>query len=331
MLYFGVSRRVHFVWADLLSNNIPLVDLLSFEKQIYQGSIPDLSSLFTDKSRNSSYCFVVPHEAKFWTRTYTNYVNDLSRYYRIIYFNRGDFPRKLTISNSFELVNSKQVGTRKKSIIIPYNVISLDDLDVREYTLKPTISFVGYIPKFTIGRIVPRTIGGAFHPIKNNGVLIRRSGIRSMRRSAMKKSFNIDIQIRNHYGGAISQVDNHSAFRAEFIDSMRNSDFVYSPRGDGNASQRFYEAISAGRIPIIPDSSVVLPRIVMNSWNNLIFKVGALSLNMKEVVSKNWSLLDDSSYMHRQENLRDLYRKELDYRTFIFNLFSKNNFHFHLK
>jgi hypothetical protein len=47
--------------------------------------------------------------------------------------------------------------------------------------------------------------------------------------------------------------------RREFLENMLRSDYVLCPRGGGNFSHRFYEALICGRIPIFIDTDCVLP------------------------------------------------------------------------
>jgi hypothetical protein len=47
--------------------------------------------------------------------------------------------------------------------------------------------------------------------------------------------------------------------RLEFVHNLLDSDYALVVRGDANASQRFYEALSLGRIPVFIDTECVLP------------------------------------------------------------------------
>ena len=45
----------------------------------------------------------------------------------------------------------------------------------------------------------------------------------------------------------------------DFITNLRESDYALCVKGDENASFRFYEALSMGRIPLLLDTECVLP------------------------------------------------------------------------
>jgi len=47
--------------------------------------------------------------------------------------------------------------------------------------------------------------------------------------------------------------------REEFVDNLINSDYGLVIRGDPNSSQRFYEVMAVGRIPLLIDTECVLP------------------------------------------------------------------------
>ena len=322
--------RLRYVWAEFLPN-APLLDLLSFHRQIFQGPVPDLSSLFTDRTQSSECMLVIPHEARHWTPDYHSYVTTLSRHYKVVYFNRGDFPPRINLNNAVEISTSREVGSKKKTVIVPYNVHDLGFLPLRHYCSRFTISFVGYLPRVSFNRVKPRHKSSVLHPIKNSGVLMRRIGLEALRRSAKNGAFDFSFATREHYGGAASLLLETDRFREEFINSIEKSDFVFSPRGDANASQRFYEAISAGRTTIVPNSNMFFPKISSRSLDELIVNVGTLSLNARSRVSQFWEKMEGKSYIDLQNTLKSVYKTELEYGVFMNKLFSKGNFDFHLQ
>lgn len=48
-------------------------------------------------------------------------------------------------------------------------------------------------------------------------------------------------------------------YKNEFINNMKYSEFCFCPRGTGNFSLRFYEALHNGRIPILLNTDTLLP------------------------------------------------------------------------
>lgn len=93
----------------------------------------------------------------------------------------------------------------------------------------------------------------------------RRRAVRALRQSKAVET-HIDLR-RDKWGGFGSfrlpdgtlDLARISASHREYVDNMLNSDYVLCTRGDGNYSLRFYEALAAGRIPVLIDTDCVLP------------------------------------------------------------------------
>ena len=54
-----------------------------------------------------------------------------------------------------------------------------------------------------------------------------------------------------------------------FNTCMVNSEFVFCPRGNGNFSIRFYEALKSGRIPVVYESDNIMPFNKIVIWNEI--------------------------------------------------------------
>ena len=75
----------------------------------------------------------------------------------------------------------------------------------------------------------------------------------------------------------------------EYESSLGNSDYVLCPRGFGNTSIRFYESLSAGRIPILVDSGCKNPKITNDDfWRLNIVNVGLFSDWTKHIL-EDWA------------------------------------------
>jgi hypothetical protein len=60
------------------------------------------------------------------------------------------------------------------------------------------------------------------------------------------------------------------ALRKEFDDNIRGSQFVLCQRGTGNFSMRFYQTLSAARIPVLVDTDMPLPFENRIPWRDFI-------------------------------------------------------------
>lgn len=93
--------------------------------------------------------------------------------------------------------------------------------------------------------------------MKANAAIVRRIAIQKVRSSTISSK----VLIRNSYGGLEKFVTDPKVKRQEFVQSILESDFVLCPRGDSNGSLRFYETLSAGRVPLIPNTQMIFPKI----------------------------------------------------------------------
>jgi len=261
----------------------------------------------------------VPHDAAFWPKGYINELKRMSVDTPLLFFNRSDKPLNIDIKNSFSLQNSiyhKQIANQ---ILVPYNILSLSHLPMRSFTPKPSISFVGYVPQLSLGRVRSIMFDGFPRSVVNNSFVVRRLGIRSI----LKHFPEAQIKARPNYGGARSLLSDASLWRLEFEKSISEADFVFCPRGDANISQRIYEAISAGRIPLVPKTNQSFPKCFC-SVNHKI-KMILINLSSSDVglkVEGLWSQLDQKRYRELQREIRTSFAACLDYNKFIIRLLS---------
>lgn len=106
-------------------------------------------------------------------------------------------------------------------------------------------------------------------PIRVRGILDNRyramqRGIfwreRAMQVFSRSKAAKVDFLVRPSYSGHVKTVAGDMAQnRRQFVDNLLNNDYALVVRGDPNASQRFYEVLSVGRIPVVIDTECVFP------------------------------------------------------------------------
>ena len=297
------------------------IDIVSGAVGLYQEPIADLPFLQA-KTLETSDAVLVPHDAYYFSKypDYLEYLNELSNKKLIIFSDRGDFPKKPKIANSVALrvaINPGESINRK--IVIPYNVQSLSFLPYRKLQVRPTVSFVGFIPKVSLGRTKYAFQQSPLHPIKGNGALVRRLT------NATINSADVHFEslIRGSYGAL--DVGNHDLEknRLEYIKSINESDLIACPRGDANQSARFYETLSAGRIPLIPDSSIIFPEVICKFQTENIIKFQLLSRNIDLLIAKYFdSIKSQSDYVQVQDRLRSNFEKNFRFQTVIKHIFS---------
>lgn len=294
----------------------PIVDVFSGNKQVFQGDLPDIQPLLANRERQAE-AFIVPHDSRSWSEQYYRYVKSASEQKTTLYFNRSDNPTRYKICNSISLQNTiDPFRSAQKCIVIPYNVQSLDFVGVREFK-HPIISFVGYLPRISVNRMIRSLLKSPLHPLKANGALVRKFGVMNL--SKMKGAI---VNSRTYYGGAISQIPSIKRHRDEFISSIVNSDFVFSPRGDANGSQRFFEALSCGRVPVVPETNIHLPKLLEHNTEAFYLTVKTLSTDLEDNLNSFWTSLDSDSYKDIQAENRRIFREYFNYSSFLLRLLS---------
>ena len=89
------------------------------------------------------------------------------------------------------------------------------------------------------------------------GVILRKQLVHHLQGAP---GLRTNFQIRNTYSGHQKTVQgDFQRLRREFISNILESDYTLTVKGNGNYSQRFYETLSLGRIPLFVDTACVLP------------------------------------------------------------------------
>lgn len=306
--------RIHTL--GIQSTLTPIVSLISRETQIFQDKIEDFSHYINFDFGDSDIC-LVPHNFDLWNKEYSDYVLEISKLKPVIYFNLGDRPKCKSISNSFSIHNVPCCQNCVRQIITPYNVQSLSFLPLREKKQRPELSFVGYVPSLTPRRVLRAFEQNPLRPWLAESSIIRKANLRYMR----KHYPHARIQKRKHYGGARSLINNPSEFRNEYVDAIKSSDFVLCPRGDANSSQRFFEVLSSGRIPLVPNTNVEFPRMNGNDYSASYIEIMPFGKDVKKRIEEFWNCLDNQVYLSLQIRNREIFQKYFSYNSFYRNMF----------
>ena len=310
------------------SNSI--LSLLTQKMGLYTGPIPNISKFFVHNSKADA--FLCPHNLKSVEKDqdYIRMLVNLSEQKPIIFFNLGDFPRRQLKGNFIFIQTGHEVGRNldtSRTVIIPYNVRAIDSKNRVWRNSSPVLSFVGQVPKITAGRVLrslfpippmPLELRKP-SPFQRNSALIRKVGAKKI----LSKESGF-ATTRKYHGGSAIHVPDINGNRSIFESVMQNSDFVFSPRGDQNNSFRLYESISAGRIPVVPASSVYLPDINSREIVDIIRITDCLSRNLWNCVEDYWNNLDVDFYIDVQNHLRKTFQLELSYYKYLPKLLSRS-------
>ena len=271
----------------------------------------------------SSDAVLVPHDAQYFHKypEYLDYLNQISRRKLIIFSDRGDFPKKPSLNNSIALRVAINPGEKlNNKIVIPYNVETLSTLPLRKYSKNPVLSFVGFMPKASLGRIYKSTLQSPLHVLAGNSAVVRHLAHSKMKRTELNYRFSL----RDTYGAL--NVQPHDLSRIQYLESISDSDMVLTPRGDANQSARFYEVLSSGRIPIVPDSYIELPKIFKSSHLPIIhFPLLISAKDLDFMIKSHWTnISNNENYIMLQQNIRSFFSRNLVFDKFVNNLLNLN-------
>jgi len=157
---------------------------------------------------------------------------------------------------------------------------------------------------------------------RQRGLLYRIAGIQALRSdSRIDTSFIIRSSFSAH-SNSIS-VDPVVA-RREFVENMTANHFSFAPKGDGNFSVRFYEALAFGRIPVLVDTDMALPLEHVIPYEKCIVRVPHTDIDrVGDYVVEAFAVFGEQGIIGAQKEARTIYRSMLRYDAFFNELFSR--------
>lgn len=139
-------------------------------------------------------------------------------------------------------------------------------LTIRSWQKVPSISFSGWadvplsVALKTSLKELPvriRSLLDSRYGACKRGIFFRRDVVCILQKSGRIES---NFLIRSSYSGHRATASKDpEVLRREFVNNLLDSDYALDIRGDSNASQRLFEILSLGRIPIILDTERNFP------------------------------------------------------------------------
>lgn len=223
---------------------------------------------------------------------------------------------------------------KKNEIIIPPYAPSFSSLDFMWYrekmwkdivfrnkAEKPAVSFCGWagFPSFyrrmtyearvfvaDVKALIFRDKHAVLH---KRGIYYRREAMRALEKST---SINTNFIVRRSYAAQKGldglRVITSEEAEKEYIDSIINSDFVLAPKGNGNASIRFFEALSLGRFPVLINTDCVLPLADVIKYDNFVVKVDYNDMaSLERRIIDFYNALSNEEFHKRQQQAREAF------------------------
>lgn len=231
----------------------------------------------TDIPKEADY-ILLPHNYWHVSRAHDSYIERFVRIAReakkpLLIDARSDIEQKVTVPGSVVLkIAQYRFKLQPEEVIVPTYVDDLlehyqgGEFIGRQKSTKPTVGFAGWatlspwVKTKTRIKELPIFFKGIFdskYRTMHKGVLFREKAL-----SYLKQVPNLSLQLlpRPSYSGHLKTISGNSeVLRREFVNNILSSDYALDVRGDANASCRFYEILSLGRIPLFIDTERVLP------------------------------------------------------------------------
>jgi hypothetical protein len=115
---------------------------------------------------------------------------------------------------------------------------------------------------------------------------------------------------RNAFWGGKPQ---DAGLMTDFWNNMLQNQFALAPRGGGNFSMRFYQALSVGRIPVLINTNMTLPFSNLIPWKDFI----VFEKNEKQCVRRLREIFDAGKVVAVQKMCYQMFHDYLSPRVFL--------------
>ncbi|MFH0846027.1 MAG: exostosin family protein [Patescibacteria group bacterium] len=250
---------------------------------------------------------------------------------KIIVFVYGDSDGEVNIENSVVFRTSQYKFKKKFNEIIapPFieDLLENTNISLREKKEKPRVGFCGFADirgwkgklKFWIKTFF------ASREVYRQGIFFRKKAIKVLEKSNLVKT---NFILRDFYSGNLKTIKILPEIaRNEYINNLLNSDFVLAPKGDGNFSLRFFEALSLGRIPVLIDTECILPLEEVANYDDFVLRIDYKNIsNLDKIIFDFYDKLSDKDWENMQKMARESFVNYLNVKSFYQLFFSDNGF-----
>lgn len=261
---------------------------------------------------------------------------DLAEQYAIplFLFSCGDFTDTLQFDARAKVLrlSTYRSGIGSQDVVMP---TLTEDLGAEQFELRakqeiPTVSFCG---RAAFNSTRERTASwvrrlkyeavGILKPKERariRGIFWRQWMMRACERSTLVKTLFI---VRRTFSGALRTIEvSPEQAREDFIASIKDADFVLAPKGDGNYSNRFLEALSMGRIPVVVDTDIVLPLEDTIDYSKIMVRVPMERVDeTPRFIAEFYKGLDEEGWQERQRLARETFVQYLSVDAFFKHFF----------
>jgi len=235
----------------------------------------------------------------------------------------GDIEHPINVEHSVVLrVSQYSYSKRSNELTVPFPAEDLLETyaegipQLREKSEKPSVSFTGWASLSAQMRLklwikeFPLTLAALFDEkrgAEHKGVFFREKVLTVLAKNPHIESH---FKVRASYSGHLETIEGSvKDNRKEFVKNILNSDYALCVKGDANASVRFYEALSLGRIPLFLDTSCVLPLEDKINYNEFCVFVDWRDTNrIDDILMDFHKKISPEQFKDMQRKARDTYR-----------------------
>lgn len=200
-------------------------------------------------------------------------------------------------------------------------------LPIRQKHEKPVVGFCGFARPLSLKRKLQTPVYHAVmlatqgrigvYPYK--GEALRTSALNLLaQNSGLESNFIIR---QNAIFFEASNPLQKKAVRMEYVQNIATSDYIFCCRGSGNYSNRLYEVLSCGKIPIFLDTDCELPWDSLIDWKQYCVWIEEKDLpNIAEKVIEFHNRLSPQEFLDLQHSCRQLWQNWLSAEGFYRNV-----------
>ena len=289
--------------------------------------------------------FAVPYE---YFDVQDHFPDYLSRVYaharslgkKVLLFDYTDYvdrPSKLPSHAILFRVSVYRHHKATNEIVMPYFVEDFGErhsVRPKEKGIPLTVGYCGYarfgsmarkwkaLAKWSAHSLRLLVSGDANRTVHARGIFWRQRAIQELRKSDIPRR----IIERPFYSGHRAAVTmDADTIRHEYVKNLSECDLALCVRGDANASQRFYEALSASRIPLFIDTDCALPLEEIISYDEFLIRVSSNEIaRIAEKIQSGVASLSPEAFLEKERKARTAYASYLCLDRYLARIFDRN-------
>ncbi|MBI2108827.1 MAG: exostosin family protein [Parcubacteria group bacterium] len=192
---------------------------------------------------------------------------------------------------------------------------------LREKNEKPTVSFCGWanFPSFyrrityagraLLSDVKKYVFQDKYAELHKRGIFFRRKAVQVLSGSTrLNTNFILRRSFNAQSGFDGKKQIGYEKGEKEYVESILHTDFVLAPKGNGNASVRFFETLSLGRFPVLINTDCELPLKDFIDYDKFVVTVDYTRIkDTEQAILDFYNALDNKEFQERQKMAREAF------------------------